>query len=314
MNGKEHTVKISRAVVTGGAGFIGSHIVDALRAKGAEVLVIDNLVSGKEANLPKDIRLEKVDVRDDVVASILAGFRPDAVFHLAAQMDVRRSVENPLFDNHVNVYGTVNVLRSALAAGVQRFVFSSTGGAMYGDVDEIPTPETVPPLPIAPYGISKLCAERYIHYFHDNGLPGTVCRFGNVYGPRQDPHGEAGVVAIFGKRLISGQPCTIFGDGSQVRDYVHVSDVVKACLAGIEAPGGTFNIGTGIGTSVNRLYEILAQSAGVTAPPVYAEARKGEMQTSILNAGLAQKTLGWKADVTMEKGLPHYIEYLRAEA
>lgn len=182
---------------------------------------------------------------------------------------------------------------------------------MYGDVDEIPTPETVPPMPIAPYGISKLCAERYIHYFHENGLPGTVCRFGNVYGPRQDPHGEAGVVAIFGKRLLGGQPCTIFGDGSQVRDYVHVSDVVKACLAALDAPGGTFNIGTGIGTSVNRLYEILAQGAGVSAAPVYGDARKGELQTSILNVGLAEKTLGWKPSVTMEQGLPHYIEYLR---
>ncbi|HEY3414549.1 MAG TPA: NAD-dependent epimerase/dehydratase family protein [Armatimonadota bacterium] len=302
---------IKRAVVTGGAGFIGSHIVDALRAKGAEVVVIDNLVSGKASNLPKDVRLETVDVRDPAVESIMRNFSPEAVFHLAAQMDVRRSVEDPLFDNHVNVYGTVNVLRSALAAGAQRFVFSSTGGAMYGDVDEIPTPETVPPMPIAPYGISKLCAERYIHYYHANGLPGTVCRFGNVYGPRQDPHGEAGVVAIFGKRLLNGQPCTVFGDGSQVRDYVHVSDVVKACLAGVEAPGGTFNIGTGVGTSVNRLYEILAQAAGVSDPPVYAEARKGEMQTSILNAGLAAKVLGWKPAVTMEEGLPHYIEYLR---
>jgi UDP-glucose 4-epimerase len=304
-------VTIKRAVVTGGAGFIGSHIVDALRAKGAEVVVIDNLVSGKASNLPKDVRLETVDVRDPAVESIMRNFSPEAVFHLAAQMDVRRSVEDPLFDNHVNVYGTVNVLRSALAAGAQRFVFSSTGGAMYGDVDEIPTPETVPPMPIAPYGISKLCAERYIHYYHANGLPGTVCRFGNVYGPRQDPHGEAGVVAIFGKRLLNGQPCTVFGDGSQVRDYVHVSDVVKACLAGVEAPGGTFNIGTGVGTSVNRLYEILAQAAGVSDPPVYAEARKGEMQTSILNAGLAAKVLGWKPAVTMEEGLPHYIEYLR---
>jgi UDP-glucose 4-epimerase len=308
------TVIINRAVVTGGAGFIGSHIVDALRAQGASVVVIDNLVSGKASNVPRDVRLEAVDVRDTTIPSIIANFKPDAVFHLAAQMDVRRSVENPLFDNHVNVYGTVNVLQAALAAGAQRFVFSSTGGAMYGEVDEIPTPETMPPMPIAPYGISKLCAERYIHYFHASGLPGTVCRFGNVYGPRQDPHGEAGVVAIFGKRLLNGQPCTVFGDGSQVRDYVHVSDVVQACLAAVEAPGDTFNIGTGIGTSVNRLYEILAEAVGVSAAPVFAEARKGELQTSILNVGLAEKELMWNAKFSIEAGLRHYVDYLRREA
>jgi UDP-glucose 4-epimerase len=307
-------LKIERAIVTGGAGFIGSHIVDALREQGADVLVIDNLSSGKAANLPEDVRLETADVRDAEIPAIVKNFQPDAVFHLAAQMDVRRSVEDPLFDNHVNVYGTVNVLGAALAAGAQRFVFASTGGAMYGEVDQIPTPETVPAEPIAPYGISKLCAERYVHYFHNNGLPGTVCRFGNVYGPRQDPHGEAGVVAIFGSRLLDDEPCTIFGDGSQVRDYVHVSDVVRACLAATDAPGGTFNVGTGVGTSVNRLYEILAKAAGVSAPPKYAEARKGELQTSIVDPSLAQQKLGWKSRVTVEEGLPQYIEYRREQA
>ncbi|HEY3265283.1 MAG TPA: NAD-dependent epimerase/dehydratase family protein [Armatimonadota bacterium] len=306
-------MNIQRAVVTGGAGFIGSHIVDALHAQGAEVLVIDNLVSGKASNLPAGVRLETVDVIEPQIAAILKNFQPEAVFHLAAQMDVRRSVEDPLFDNRVNVFGSVNVLRSALDAGAQRFVFSSTGGAMYGEVDEIPTPETVPPQPVAPYGISKLCAERYIHYFHANGLPGAVCRFGNVYGPRQDPHGEAGVVAIFGSRLLNGEPCTVFGDGSQVRDYVHVSDVVRACLAAADAPGGTFNIGTGVGTDVNRLYNILAAAAGVDARPVYAEARKGELQTSILNPALAAQKLGWKPSVTVEQGLTAYIEYLRGD-
>ncbi len=306
-------MKIERAVVTGGAGFIGSHIVDALVEQGTEVVVIDNLSSGKAANLPESVRLEMIDVVEPEVAAILTNFRPDAVFHLAAQMDVRRSVEDPIFDNHVNVYGTVNVLSAALAAGAQRFVFSSTGGAMYGEVDQIPTPETVPPEPIAPYGISKLCAERYIHYFHNNGLPGTVLRFGNVYGPRQDPHGEAGVVAIFGRRLLDGEPCTVFGDGEQVRDYVSVHDVARAALAAVERPGGTFNIGTGAGTSVNRLYEILAQAAGSDKAPKYAEARKGELQTSILDVSLAEKELGWTPGITVEEGLPAYIEYLRGQ-
>lgn len=302
---------IERAVVTGGAGFIGSHIVDALVAQGAEVVVIDNLSSGKASNLPAGVRLETTDVVEPEISAVLRNFRPDAVFHLAAQMDVRRSVEDPLFDNRVNVFGTVNVLSAALASGAKRFVFASTGGAMYGEVDQIPTPETVPPEPIAPYGISKLCAERYVHYFHNNGLPGTVLRFGNVYGPRQDPHGEAGVVAIFGRRLLSGEPCTVFGDGEQVRDYVNVRDVARSALAAIERPGGTFNIGTGAGTSVNRLYAILAKAAGSTASPVYAEARKGELQTSILDASLAARELGWTPEVSVEEGLAAYIGYLR---
>lgn len=304
-------MKIERAIVTGGAGFIGSHIVDALVGQDAEVLVIDNLSSGKADNLPEGVRLETTDIVEPEISAIVHNFRPDAVFHLAAQMDVRRSVEDPLFDNHVNVYGSVNILSSALAAEAKRVVFVSTGGAMYGEVDQIPTPETVAPEPIAPYGISKLCAERYVHYFHNNGLPGTVLRLGNVYGPRQDPHGEAGVVAIFGSRLLEGMPCTIFGDGEQVRDYVNVADVVRAALAAIERPGGTYNIGTGKGTSVNRLYEILAEAAGSDAAPVYAEARKGELQTSILDPSLANRELGWASTISIEDGLRAYIEYRR---
>lgn len=302
---------IKRAVVTGGAGFIGSHIVDTLTAKGAEVLVIDDLSSGKRDNLPANVCLETLDVRADGVIPLMKEFRPDAVFHLAAQMDVRRSVDDPLFDCHVNVFGTVNVLTASLESGAQRFVMASTGGAMYGDVDIIPTPETVLPLPISPYGISKLCGERYVGYFNDNGLPGTVCRFGNVYGPRQDPHGEAGVVAIFGSRLLNGEPCTIFGDGTQVRDYIHVSDVASAFLAAAERPGGVFNIGTKVGTSVNELYAILADEAGVTDGPVYAPARKGELQLSTLDPGLAERTLGWKAKIGIEDGLRSYIRWLR---
>lgn len=306
-------MEIQRAIVTGGAGFIGSHIVDALRERGADVLVIDNLSSGRAENVPDGVRLETADVRDAEIPAVVKNFAPDAVFHLAAQMDVRRSVEDPLFDNQVNVYGTVNVLGASLAAGARRFVFASTGGAIYGEVDQIPTPETVPPQPIAPYGISKLCAERYVDYYNDNGLPGTVCRFSNVYGPRQDPHGEAGVVAIFGSRLLKGKPCTVFGDGEQVRDYVHVTDVARACLAAVDAPGGVFNIGTGTGTSVNRLYQILAEAAGVSTPPKYAEARKGELQTSIVDPSLAAEKLGWTSKVTVEEGLRNYIAYLREQ-
>lgn len=308
-----NTVTINRAIVTGGAGFIGSHIVDALIEKGAEVTVIDNLVSGKRSNVPGTARLEVMDIRSEAVIPLMAEVKPDAVFHLAAQMDVRKSVEDPLFDAHCNVYGTVNVLGAALKAGAQRFVFASTGGAMYGDVDEIPTPETVPPEPESPYGISKFCAERYVRYFDRNGLPGTVLRLGNVYGPRQDPHGEAGVVAIFGNRLLRGEPCTIFGDGEAVRDYVHVSDVVRAFLAAVETPGGLFNIGTKVGTSVNTLYAHLAAAAGSTQAPVYAEARKGELQVSILDPSLAEARLGWSARVAIADGLSSYIEFLKGQ-
>lgn len=308
-----HTVTINRAIVTGGAGFIGSHIVDALVGQGAEVTVIDNLVSGKRSNIPEAARLEVMDIRSEAVVPLMAEVRPDAVFHLAAQMDVRKSVEDPLFDAHCNVYGTVNVLGAALKAGAQRFVFASTGGAMYGDVEQIPTPETVPPEPESPYGISKFCAERYVRYFDRNGLPGTVLRLGNVYGPRQDPHGEAGVVAIFGNRLLKGEPCTIFGDGEAVRDYVHVSDVVRAFLAVVETPGGLFNIGTKVGTSVNTLYGHLAAAAGSTQAPVYAEPRKGELQVSILDPSLANERLGWSARVAIADGLKSYIEYLRGQ-
>jgi UDP-glucose 4-epimerase len=283
--------------VTGGAGFIGSHVVEALLARGDEVTVVDDLSTGKRENVPVGAELVVADIRDG-----LGEARPDVVFHLAAQVDVRVSVERPDHDASVNVLGTVAVLEAARETGAQ-VVLSSTGGAIYGECDG-PAPETSERRPLSPYGVSKLAGEEYLAAY--NRLYGTrhvSLRYGNVYGPRQDPHGEAGVVAIFLGALARDESPRIFGDGLQTRDYVFAGDVARATLAAAGHDGGVFNVGTGAETSVVALWELCRRVAGSTREAVFAPARLGELQRSVLDAGLAERDLGWRAEVSLEDGL-----------
>ncbi|HET8528712.1 MAG TPA: NAD-dependent epimerase/dehydratase family protein [Gaiellaceae bacterium] len=290
-----------RAVVTGGAGFIGSNLVDALLARGDEVHVLDDLSKGKRENVADAAELHVADVR--APADVLDVARPEVVFHLAAQADVRVSVERPDHDADVNVLGTVRVLEAARRHGA-RVVFASTGGAIYGECDG-PAPEEAPRRPLAPYGASKLCGEEYLATW--NRLYGTEhvsLRFGNVYGPRQEPHGEAGVVAIFMGLLQEGGTPRIYGDGRQTRDYVFVGDVVDAALrAAAHDGGGVFNVGTGVETSVLELYEAIVEATGIAREPDHAEPRLGELQRSVLDPSAAGRALGWRAGTSLPAGL-----------
>ncbi len=300
-----------RDVVTGGAGFIGSTLVDALVERGDEVHVVDDLSSGRREQVSAAAQLHVLDVREPL-AGPLADARPEVVFHLAAQIDVRRSVADPVADAATNVLGTLQVLQLAHAHDAQ-VIFASTGGAIYGECEE-PATEAAERRPVSPYGTSKLAAEEYLAAW--NRLYGTshvALRLGNVYGPRQDPHGEAGVVAIFLSRIREGQPATIFGDGSQTRDYVFVQDVVRAFVAAVGADGGVFNVGTGIETSVRELWQGCTEAAGVAAEAAQAEARLGELQRSSLDAGRAERTLGWRPEVDLPAGLRRTWEWIQEE-
>jgi len=290
-----------RAVVTGGAGFIGSNVVDALLARDDEVHVLDDLSRGKRDNVADGARLHEGDIRSEA-ASLFAEVRPDVCFHLAAQIDVRVSVERPELDADVNIVGTLHVLEAARELGT-KLVFSSTGGAIYGECDG-PAPEDHPRAPLAPYGVSKLAAEEYIAAYNRLwGSSHVSLRYGNVYGPRQDPHGEAGVVAIFMNALRDGKTPRIYGDGSQTRDYVFVGDVVAATLAAAGHDGGVFNVGTGNETSVVELYERIERASAIAREPEHAEPRAGELQRSVLDPSLASRELGWKPARSLDEGL-----------
>ena len=290
-----------RAVVTGGAGFIGSHVADALLARGDEVHVFDDLSSGRRENVPDGARLHEGDVRRDA-ESLFGEVRPELCFHLAAQIDVRVSIDRPDLDADVNVIGTLHVLEAAREHGT-KLVFSSTGGAIYGEC-ESPAAEDHPRRPLAPYGVSKLAAEEYIAAYNRlYGSTHVALRYGNVFGPRQDPHGEAGVVAIFMNALRDGKTPRIYGDGRQTRDYVFVGDVVSATLAAAGHDGGVFNVGTGKEMSVLELYEHIQRAAGIERDPEFADARPGELRRSVLDPSLAARELGWKPERRLDEGL-----------
>src|SRR5579862_3994772 len=293
-----------RAVVTGGAGFIGSNLVDALIARGDDVLVVDDFHSGKRENLNAAAELLEHDIR--VPFDISA----DVVFHLAAQADVQTSMKRPEFDAEVNVVGTVNVLAAALASGAQ-VIFASSGGAGYGECPG-PVDEDFPFLPLSPYGIAKKCGEEYLAGWNRiHGTSHVALRFANVYGPRQDSGLEGGVVAIFLERMARGEPTTIFGDGSQVRDFVYVGDVVDAVLAAVGRSGGPYNVGTAVETSVVDLHRECARVAGVPNAPTFAAARLGDVQRSVIDSALAGRELDWHAQVGLAEGLARTWEWMQ---
>ena len=302
-----------RALVTGGAGFIGSHVADLYLENGYEVTVLDNFASGRRENVPQRARLVELDLTSAEAAAVVREGKFDVISHLGAQIDVRKSVANPMFDASVNIVGTANLVEAVRASGHStRFIFSSTGGALYGDFVTPPNIEDYPKDPESPYGIAKLSAELYLAYYARVHRVDTVAlRYANVYGPRQDPHGEAGVVAIFCNRILTRQALTVFGDGSQTRDYVFVKDVARANLAAatrdLPAPGRLdargFNVGTGVETSVIELASALQKSAGSNVPVQFAPARPGEQQRSAVSIEKVQRVLGWSPQVELHDGL-----------
>jgi len=304
-----------RVLVTGGAGFIGSNTVDALIAQGHRVSVVDNLVTGFREQVHPQASFYEVDITDaDALRSVFDRERPEAVVHLAAQMDVRVSTREPVYDARVNVLGSLNVLEAAVATGTRKIVYASSGGAIYGEPESLPVREDHPVRPLSPYGVTKHTVEHYLFlYAHERGLAHTALRYANVYGPRQNPAGEAGVVAIFTRNLLLGLPCRIFGDGRQTRDYVYVGDVVAANLAALDrADGESLNIGCGVETSVLDIYRDLALACGVEAPPRHEPERPGEVQRICLDPELAAERLGWRPAVALPDGLRRTVEYLRS--
>jgi UDP-glucose 4-epimerase len=310
--------KSKKILVTGGAGFIGSHLVDALIERGHKVVVIDNLSTGKKENINKKAKFYKIDICSPKIGEIFKKEKPEIVFHFAAQINVRKSVENPLFDAKVNILGSLNVIQNFLKLRTSNFqlpkiIFASTGGAIYGETKKIPTPENHPANPISPYGIAKLTVENYLRFYKENfGLKFISLRFSNVYGPRQDPKGEAGVVAIFIDKLLKKERPTIFGDGNQTRDFIFVEDAVSACLKAMEYKGEKeiFNIGTGIETSINELYEIISKLLRTKIKPKYAPEKPGDLKRSCLDISLAKRELKWRPKYNLEKGLRETIKFI----
>ena len=304
-----------RILVTGGAGFIASHVADAFVAAGHQVSVLDDLSSGKRENLNAQAAFYQLDVRDAAVADVMRRERPEVLCHHAAQMDVRRSVADPVFDAQVNVVGLLNLLEQGRQHGLKRVLFSSTGGAIYDEQKVFPAPETHQTAPLSPYGVAKLASERYLFFYSvAYGISYAALRYGNVYGPRQNPHGEAGVVAIFAERLLRGEQPIINGDGKQSRDYVYVGDLVRANLAALTSEfSGAVNLGTGIETDVNTIFHHLRTLCGSNAREQHGPAKPGEQMRSVIDSTLAQRVLGWRPQVSLEDGLRETVAFFRAQ-
>jgi UDP-glucose 4-epimerase len=303
-----------RILLTGGAGFIGSHIADRLLARGHEAAIVDDLSTGKRENVPEEAELYVRDIRSGC-ADVFQEFRPQTLCHQAAQMDVRRSVREPDFDADINVLGTIRLLQNCVRYGVQKFIFASTGGAIYGEQREFPAPEDHPQYPVSPYGVSKLAAERYLHFYGvQHGISYAALRYANVYGPRQDPHGEAGVVAIFSGNLSAGKASTINGSGEQTRDYVYVGDVARANVLALEgeAPNGAYNVGTGIETSVNELYDRMRRLSGRNLLPQRGPQPPGEQERSCVDPSRAARALNWWPEVDLDTGLKETLRSFAA--
>lgn len=301
-----------RVLVTGGAGFIGSHIVDRMANDGHEAWIIDDLSTGKKENINREAQFIKMDIADPALVDVLASAGPEVVFHCAAQIDVRRSISDPIADARSNIIGTINLLEACRVWKTRRVIFSSSGGTIYGNVEE-PATEDFPALPISPYGIGKLASEHYLRcYFEWHGLEYAVLRYANVYGPRQDPLGEAGVVAIFSKSMLSGSTPVLYGFGKMVRDYVYVGDAVEANVAAIEkGQGEIFNIGTGKPTTVKELYDIVAGLLSYDGKPEMRPAREGELQSSFLSCARGKQILGWEPRVDLKNGLNMTVDWFR---
>ncbi len=305
-----------KVLVTGGAGFIGSHVVDRLLAAGHDVAVLDDLSTGRREFVDPRATLHVADIRSGELARVFEAERPEALIHLAAQAEVRRSVEDPRLDASVNIGGTLNLLMCCRRYKIARVIYAGTGGAVYGDTPVLPTPEDHPARPASPYGISKVVAEHYLACWGAlYGVAGVALRYANVFGPRQNPLGEAGVVAIFAHRLLRGEPLTVNGDGEQTRDYVYVGDVADANLRALERPDvtGAVNIGTGVETSVNDLLRRLETTAGVKADARHGPPKPGEQRRSAVDPGAAKRLLGWAPQVTLDEGLHRTLTYFKGE-
>ncbi|MFA6896715.1 MAG: NAD-dependent epimerase/dehydratase family protein [Patescibacteria group bacterium] len=304
---------MTKSLITGGAGFVGSHLADRLLADGDEVAVIDNLSSGNRENLDSRVGFYEMDIQDPKIVEIFAKEKPDFVFHLAAQIDVRKSVENPIEDAKINLLGTFNVLDSATKNGAKKVIFASSGGAVYGDTDIFPTPEIRCEQPLSPYGIHKLAAEKTLFFYKKvKGLDYTILRMSNIYGPRQSVKGEAGVIAIFINKMLKGEQPYITGDGNQTRDYVFVKDVTQAlALAKNATKSDKFNIGTGVETSVNEIFERLAMDMNLDITKMYQDAKPGEQMRSCLEAARAKSELGWLPEYNIDRGVRETVQWFK---
>ena len=305
-----------KILVTGGAGFIGSHVVDAYVAAGHDVIVVDDLSTGRRENLNPRARFHQLDIGDPRTAELVRDEKPEVLNHHAAQMDVRRSVADPLFDARVNILGTIHLLEAARQAAVQRLLLVSSGGAVYGEQETYPAPETHATNPLSPYGVSKRSSELYAFFYQaEYRLPFVALRYANVYGPRQDPHGEAGVVAIFTGRMLGDEPVVVNGDGRQTRDYVYVGDVARANLLALETRAtGPFNIGTGVETDVNALASLLLAAAGSRSQVRHGPPKSGEQRRSVIDCRRAAELLGWRPEVSLAEGLGRTVAWFRERA